>query len=206
MKKKTIFASLLMVVLLAGCSTKSVISKNDLENRGCEAFNFDSLLLSKARSVEFVDLRSADERNFQNGLWTTKEYCDMSKLNLAELIVRYGERTNYTNVVSVGKGKLIKTDDLTPTRVEIQGSKLQYQRQEGKSTFNFVATNGIDVLSFKEGDYVKLDGVGYRFYNKREYKNAKELWQIEIVDDAGSINTMDLNQNKFIFGSYKVIF
>ena len=80
MKNKTILASLFTVVLLAGCSTKNVISKNDLENRGCEAFNFDSLLLSKARSVEFVDFRSADERNFQNGLWTTKEYCDMSKL------------------------------------------------------------------------------------------------------------------------------
>lgn len=206
MKNKTLLASLFLVVALAGCSTKGAISKNDLETRGCEAFNFDSLLLSKAHSVEFVDFRSADERNFQNGLWTTKEYCDMSRLSLTELIVKYGEKTRHTNIVTVGKGKLIKQDDLTPTRVEIQGSKLQYQRQEGKSTFNFVAANGKDVINFKEGDHVKLDGVGYRFYNKREYKNAKELWQIEIIDDAGAISTMDLNQNKFMFGSYKIIF
>ena len=68
MKNKTLLASLFLVVALAGCSTKGAISKNDLETRGCEAFNFDSLLLSKAHSVEFVDFRSADERNFQNGL------------------------------------------------------------------------------------------------------------------------------------------
>ena len=68
MKNKTILTSLFTVILLAECSTKNIIPKNDLENRDCEAFNFDSLLLSKARSVEFVDLRSADERNFQNGL------------------------------------------------------------------------------------------------------------------------------------------
>ena len=49
MKNKTLLASLFLVVALAGCSTKGgVISKNDLETRGCEAFNFDSLLLSKA--------------------------------------------------------------------------------------------------------------------------------------------------------------
>ena len=85
-------------------------------------------------------------------------------------------------------------------------SKPQYQRQEGKSTFNFVAANGKDVINFKEDEHIKLDGVVYRFYNKREYKNAKELWQIEIIDDAGAIRTMDLNQNKFIFGLYKIIF
>lgn len=72
--------------------------------------------------------------------------------------------------------------------------------------FNFVATNGKDVINFKECEHIKLDGVGYRFCNRREYKNAKELWQIEIIYDAGSINTMDLNQKKFMFGSYKVIF
>ncbi len=205
--KKTLLSSLFVSLILTGCATKNTeVAKIDLEERGCEAFNFDSLLLSKARSIEFVDFRSADERNFQNGLWTTKEYCSMAKLTLAELIVKYGEKTGHTNVVSVGKGKLIKTDDLTPTRVEIQSSKLQYQRQENRSTFNFVAVDGKRIINFKEGERVKLDGTGYRFYSKKEYKNPSELWQIEIVDDMGTVSTMDLNQNKFIFGSYKIIF
>lgn len=207
MKKFYGLSLVLATLFLAGCATKGELGKADLKERGCEAFNFTSLLLSKAKAAEFIDKRTQAEKNFQNGLWTAKEYCDMSELTLTELLVEYGKKTDYSNLISVRSGSNIKLNNSGATVIEIEGSNMQYVND--RKSFNYVATDDKNVISFKDGDEIKLDGKKYRIYNKQEYKNDKEAWIIEIIemkDKMPKSSLITIKENKFVLGNYKVIF
>lgn len=210
MQKRSFVFTAMVVLLLSGCGDLKLSdifksSPKYFVDKGCEAVNFDSLLLSKGRAIEFSDKRSKEERNYQNGLWSVDEYCNMSKYNLTELIAEYGKRTKYNNIVSVNQGNIIRNMDNSTTSIEIEKSNLNYANPEG--TFNFVAINGDKIIYFKENESVKLDGIKYKFINKKEYNSDHKAWEIEIINViTGDSIVNSLKQNKFNFGSYKIIF
>jgi len=208
MKAKKCIVLALGAVLLAGCSTKNPFrdpNKGVLTERGCEAFNFDTLLLSKGKAVRFIDNRSLEERNYQNGLWTVREYCKMSGYTLARLIAEYGDRTGYTNVINVKNIDGTHISENSPSTVEISGSSLNYSYKT--NNFNFVIMRGEEIIYAKEGEIVNLDGQKYRFFNTREYMDDGHKWLITVrcVND-GVEKVLTLDKNKFFLGSYKVMF
>jgi len=193
--------------LVSGCGLKSPFAKKEtiLTEQGCEAFNFDTLLLTKGKASRFIDRRSIEERNFQNGLWSVEEYCKMSDYTLTKLIVEYGDRTNYTNLINVKNEDGINVTETSPTVIEIVGSARNYSYQG--SSFNFIAMRGGEIIRGKEGQEMNLDGLKYKFYNTREYTDSAHPWQItvECVTD-GRKKTLNLDKNKFFLGSYKIMF
>lgn len=203
MIKKIVTCSVCLF-FLCGCSALSNKSVKYFEEKGCEAVNFDTLLLSKGRVSHFIDMRSAEERNFQNGLFSIDEYCEMGSYSLTEILAKFGERTKYANLVSVKQGSLISMGN-SSTTIEIAKSNLKYTAP--KSTFNFVAIKGNTIKKFRENEIVSLDGVSYSFHNLTEYKTDKRSWKIGIQNESNKQqNVVDLNKNYFVFGNWKIIF
>ena len=205
MKKINILNLILFGALVSGCS---LINNKDVKyfaEQGCEAVNFDTLLLSKGRVAYFTDNRSPEERNFQNGLFSVDEYCAMGSYNLTEIMAKFGEKTNYANLISVKQGSLINKRDASATVISIDKSNLKYTAP--KSTFNFIAIKGGTIKKFKENDIISLDGVSYSFHNLTEYKADTRSWKIGIQNANNSNqNIVDLNKNYFMFGDWKIIF
>lgn len=60
---------------------------------------------------------------------------------------------------------------------------------------------------FKENERIMLDGVNYIFHNLKEYNSDYKSWLIEIENiNTKQKVTKKLNQNRFKFGDYKIIF
>ncbi|MBP5779416.1 MAG: hypothetical protein J6W17_05680, partial [Campylobacter sp.] len=147
MKKINILNLILFGALISGCSITNSKDIKYFAEQGCEAVNFDTLLLSKGRVAYFTDNRSKEERNFQNGLFSVDEYCEMGSYNLTEILAKFGEKTNYANLVSVKHGNLVRKGDNSTTVISIDKSNLKYTAP--KSTFNFVAIKGGTIKKFR---------------------------------------------------------
>ena len=166
--------------------------------------NFDTLLLSKGKVSYFTDNRTPQERNFQNGLFSIDEYCEMGSYSLTEILAKFGEKTKYSNIISVKSGSLISNSN-SSAAISIDKSNLKYTAP--KSTFNFVALKGNTVKKFRENEVISLDGVSYSFHNLTEYKNDKRSWKIGVQNESTKQqNVVNLNKNYFMFGDWKIIF
>ena len=175
MKRPLLILALALAIFFCGCADKRLVNKELLENTGCSAFNFTSLLATNPKVKKITDLRKQDQKTWENTLFSVKDYCEMNSWEISSIINAYEIKTNYASKINVVDGE-----------VTIGSSHRNYIALD--DSWNFMAVSRDKTIKFfKNNQRIKIDGkeillevisdyqdsdrpfvIGLKIYDKRE--------------------------------------
>ena len=101
---KALLLTVATSLILSGCGAAKNLSKEDIKQNNCSAFNLISLIASNPNVKEVVDFRGLDQKTYENTLFTTKEYCELGNQSLNDVINQYEMKTKFSNSIVYKNG------------------------------------------------------------------------------------------------------
>lgn len=198
--------ALLLIVatslILSGCGAAKNLSKEDIKQNNCSAFNLISLIASNPNVKEVVDFRGLDQKTYENTLFTTKEYCELGNQSLNDVINQYEMKTKFSNSIIYKNGI-----------VTINPSKKNYIFLENSFNFVAVSRDKNDVKYFKNRENIKLGNHTIRIEVLKDYRNAQNPYVLKLYDNKKinkeTIETAKIiktEKNFFTFEDYLIAF
>lgn len=185
-------------IFLSACSSKYP-SKAELKKQNCNAFNLISVFASNPNVKEVIDLRSHDQKTYENTLFNVKEYCHFSNKKVSDMINEYELRTEYSNQIVYKNGI-----------VTINPSGKNYYFLD--DTFNFVALSRDkkSLKYFKNKQTIKFGDERLNIEVLKDFKNEKNPYVLRLIITDKLVNKttkiLKTTKNYFTFGEFLILF